>query len=82
MIYRKLKKLEEQKRDIQSLIIAAYQSSADSEIIMFRINDLQWDLGIVEKSIEEERIMIPLKWGLATFIVFSIGIIIYGLILS
>ena len=82
MIYRKLRKLEEQKRDIQSLIIAAYQSSADSEIIMFRINDLQWDLGIVEKSIEEERIMIPLKWGLATFIVFSIGIIIYGLILS
>lgn len=82
MIYRKLKKLEEQKRDIQSLIIAAYQSSADPEIIMFRINDLQWDLGIVEKSIEEERIMIPLKWGLATFIVFSIGIIIYGLILS
>jgi len=82
MIYRKLRKLEEQKRDIQSLIIAAYQSSADPEIIVFRLNDLQWDLGIVEKSIEEERIMIPLKWGLATFIVFSIGIIIYGLILS
>jgi hypothetical protein len=82
MIYRKLRKLEEQKRDIQSLIIAAYQSSADPEIIMFRIDDLQWDLGIVEKSIEEERIMIPFKWGLATFIVFSIGIIIYGLILS
>jgi len=82
MIYRKLRKLEEQKRDIQSLIIAAYQSSADPEIIVFRLNDLQWDLGIVEKSIEEERIMIPFKWGLATFIVFSIGIIIYGLILS
>ncbi len=44
MIYRKLRKLEEQKRDIQSLIIAAYQSGADPEVVMIRVSDLQTDL--------------------------------------
>ena len=82
MIYRRLNKLQEQQRNIISLINAAYDSSADPEIIMFRVNDLQWDLNTVEKSIEQERIMIPLKWGLAAFIVGSMGLIIYGLILS
>ena len=82
MIYRRLNKLQEQQRNIISLINAAYDSSADPEIIMFRVNDLQWDLNTVEKSIEQERIMIPLKWGLAAFIVASICLIIYGLILS
>ncbi len=79
MIYRKLKKLEQHKRDLQSLIIAAYQSGADPEIIMYTINDLQWDLQIVENEIEDEKMMIPFKWGLVAFIVFSMGLIIYGL---
>ena len=57
MIYRRLNKLQEQQRNIISLINAAYDSSADPEIIMFRVNDLQQDLNTVEKSIEEERIM-------------------------
>lgn len=82
MIYRELNKLQQHKRDIISLIDAAYNSSADPEIVMFTVNDLQWDLDAVEKAIEEERIMIPFKWGLAAFIVCSIGLIIYGLILS
>ena len=82
MIYRKLKKLQKHRRDIISLIDAAYNSSADPEIVMFTVNDLQWDLDIVEKAIEEERMMIPFKWGLAAFIVCSMGLIIYGLILS
>lgn len=82
MIYRELNKLQQQRRDIISLIDAAYNSSADPEIVMFTVNDLQWDLDIVEKAIEEERMMIPFKWGLATFLVCSMGLIIYGLILS
>ena len=82
MIYREINKLQRHRRDIISLINAAYNSSADAEIIMFTVNDLQWDLDIVEKSIEEERMMIPFKWGLATFLVCSMGLIIYGLILS
>ena len=82
MIYRKLRKLEQQERDIQSLIIAAYQSGADPEVIMIRVNDLQWDLDIVEKEIEEEKMFIGLKWGLAIFQVTSISLIIYGIILS
>ena len=82
MIYRKLDKLQKQRRDIMSLIDAAYYSSADPEIVMLRVNDLQWDLDIVEKEIEEERVMVPFKWGLAAFIVFSMGLIIYKLILS
>lgn len=82
MIYRELKKLQQHRRDIISLIDAAYNSSADPEIVMFTVNDLQWDLDIVEKEIEEERMMIPFKWGLATFLVCSMGLIIYGLILS
>ena len=49
MIYRKLRKLEQQKRDIQSLIIAAYQSSADPDVIMIRVSDLQWDMDIVDR---------------------------------
>ena len=82
MIYRKLTKLKKQKRDIESLINAAYQSKADPEVVILRVNDLQWDLDIVEKEIEEERVMVPFKWGLAAFIVFSMGLIIYKLILS
>jgi hypothetical protein len=71
MIYRKLKKLEEQKRDIQSLIIAAYQSSADSEIVMYRINELHIDLDIVDEEMQMEEIFVRLKWGLAFFLVAS-----------
>jgi hypothetical protein len=82
MIYRKLNKLEHQKRDIISLIDAAYNSSADPEIVMFRVNDLQWDLDVIEKEIEEERMFIGFKWGLALFIASSMSLIIYGLILS
>lgn len=82
MIYYKLKKLEQHRRDIQSLINAAYNSNADPDVVMVRVNDLQWDLDIVEKEIEEERIFIGFKWGLAVFIVSSISLIIYGLILS
>ena len=82
MIYRELKKLQKHRRDIISLIDAAYNSNADPEIVMFTVNELQWDLDIVEKEIEEERMMIPFKWGLAAFLVCSMGLIIYGLILS
>lgn len=82
MIYYKLKKLEQHRRDIQSLINAAYNSNADPDVVMVRVNDLQWDLDIVEKEIEEERMFIGFKWGLAVFIVASISLIIYGLILS
>ena len=82
MIYRELNRLQNHRRDIITLIDAAYNSSADPEIVMFTVNDLQWDLDIVEKAIEEERMMIPFKWGLATFLVCSMGLIIYGLILS
>ena len=81
MIYRELNKLQQQKRDIQSLINAAYQSKADPDVVMIRVNDLQWDLDIVEKDIEDERMLIPFKWGLAAFIVASMGLIIYGLTL-
>lgn len=82
MIYRELNRLQQQRRDIISLIDAAYYSSADPEIVMYTVNDLQWDLDIVEKAIEEERMLIPFKWGLATFIVCSMGLIIYGLIIK
>ena len=82
MIYYKLKKLEQHRRDIQSLINAAYNSNADPDVVMIRVNDLQWDLDIVEKEIEEERMFIGFKWGLAVFIAASISLIIYGLILS
>jgi hypothetical protein len=82
MIYRKLRKLEEQKRDIQSLIIAAYQSGADPEVVMFRVNDLQWDIDILDREIEEEKIFLGFKWGLALFLFASVSLVIYGLILS
>lgn len=82
MIYYKLKKLEQHRRDIQSLINAAYNSNADPDVVMVRVNDLQWDLDIVEKEIEEERMFIGFKWGLAVFIAASMSLIIYGLILS
>lgn len=82
MIYREINKLQRHRRDIISLIDAAYNSNADPDIVMMTVHDLQWDLDIVEKEIEEERIMIPFKWGLATFLVCSMGLIIYGLILS
>lgn len=80
MIYYKLKKLQQHKRDIQSLINAAYQSKADPDVVMIRVNDLQWDLDIVEKEIEDERIFIGFKWGLAIFLASMVGLIIVTLI--
>ena len=81
MIYRKLTKLKKQKRDIESLINAAYQSKADPEVVIIRVGDLQWDLSIVEKEIEEEKMMLPFKLTLTAFVVGSIGLLIYGLTL-
>jgi hypothetical protein len=82
MIYRKLRKLEQQKRDIQSLIIAAYQSNADPDVVMIRVSDLQWDMDIIEREIEEEKVFIGFKWSLAIFVLSSVSLVIYGLILS
>ena len=79
MIYSKLKKLEKHKRDLQSLIIAAYASGADPEVIMIRVSDLQYDLSELENEIQMEEIFVNLKWGLAIFAIICIGIIIYAL---
>jgi hypothetical protein len=79
MIYRKLRKLEQHKRDIQSLIIAAYQSGADPDVVMIRVSDLQWDIDILDKEIEEEKIFLGFKWGLAIFLASMIGLIIVTL---
>jgi len=67
MIYRKLRKLEQQKRDIQSLIIAAYQSGADPEVVMIRVSDLQTDLESVNDEIQMEETFVRLKQGLVFF---------------
>lgn len=80
MIYRTLRKLEQQKRDIQSLIIAAYQSKADPDVVMIRVSDLQWDIDILDREIEEEKIFLGFKWGLAIFLASIVGLIIVTLI--
>ena len=80
MIYRTLRKLEQQKRDIQSLIIAAYQSKADPDVVMIRVSDLQWDIDILDREIEEEKIFLGFKWGLAIFLASMVGLIIVTLI--
>jgi hypothetical protein len=68
MIYGKLRKLEEQKRDIQSLIIAAYQSGADPDVVMIRVSDLQTDLESVNEEIQMEETFVRLKQGLVFFV--------------
>ena len=80
MIYRTLRKLEQQKRDIQSLIIAAYQSKADPDVVMIRVSDLQWDIDILDREIEEEKLFLGFKWGLAIFLASMVGLIIVTLI--
>jgi hypothetical protein len=80
MIYSKLRKLQQHKRDIQSLIIAAYQSGADPDVVMIRVSDLQWDMDILDKEIEEEKIFLGFKWGLAIFLASMVGLIIVTLI--
>ena len=80
MIYRKLRKLEQHKRDLQSLIIAAYQSGADPDVVMIRVSDLEWDIDILDREIEEEKIFVGFKWGLAIFLASMIGLIIVTLI--
>jgi hypothetical protein len=79
MIYRKLRKLQEQKRDIQSLIIAAYQSSADPEIVVYRVNELSIDLDTVDEEIKMEEVFVRLKEGLVFFVVSALLLLIVGL---
>ena len=67
MIYGKLRKLEQNKRDIQSLIIAAYQSGADADVVMIRVSDLQIDLESVNEEIQMEETFVRLKQGLVFF---------------
>ena len=79
MIYRKLRKLEQHKRDLQSLIIAAYQSGADPEVVMIRVSDLQHDLSDLEDEIQMEETFVRLKQGLALFLVSALLLIIVTL---
>lgn len=76
MIYRKLRKLEQQERDIQSLIIAAYQSGADPEVVMIRVSDLQHDLIDLEHEVELEKTFVRLKESLALLALFTIVMVI------
>ena len=76
MIYRKLRKLEQQDRDIQSLIIAAYQSGADPEVVMIRVSDLQHDLIDLEHEVELEKTFVRLKESLALLALFTIVMVI------
>jgi hypothetical protein len=76
MIYRKLRKLEQQERDIQSLIIAAYQSGADPEVVMIRVSDLQHDLVELEHEVELEKTFVRLKESLALLALFTIVMVI------
>lgn len=79
MIYRKLRKLEQHKRDLQSLIIAAYASNADPDVVMIRVSDLNHDLYELEKEIEIERQMLKFKELLALFFGFCLVLIIVAL---
>jgi hypothetical protein len=79
MIYSKLRKLEQQKRDIQSLIIAAYQSSADPEIVVYRVNELSIDLDTVDEEIKMEEVFVRLKQGLVFFVASALLLLIVGL---
>lgn len=79
MIYRKLRKLEGHKRDLQSLIIAAYQSGADPDVVMIRVSDLTYDLYELEKKIELEKNMLKFKELLALFFGFCLVLIIVAL---
>jgi hypothetical protein len=79
MIYRKLRKLEQQERDIQSLIIAAYQSGADPEVVMIRVSDLQHDLIELEHEVELEKTFVRLKESLVLLALFTIvmGVVLF-----
>lgn len=79
MIYRKLRKLEQQERDIQSLIIAAYQSGADPDVVMIRVSDLQTDLESVNQEIQMEETFVRLKQGLVFFVASALLLLIVGL---
>jgi hypothetical protein len=79
MIYSKLRKLEQQKRDIQSLIIAAYQSSADPEIVVYRVNELSIDLDTVDEEIQMEETFVRFKQGLVFFVASALLLLIVGL---
>jgi hypothetical protein len=76
MIYRKLRKLEQQEKDIKSLIIAAYQSGADPEVVMIRVSDLQHDLVELEHEVELEKTFVRLKESLALLALFTIVMVI------
>ena len=76
MIYKKLRKLEQQERDIKSLIIAAYQSGADPEVVMIRVSDLQHDLVELEHEVELEKTFVRLKESLALLALFTIVMVI------
>jgi hypothetical protein len=76
MIYKKLRKLEQQERDIKSLIIAAYQSGADPEVVMIRVSDLQHDLIELEHEVELEKTFVRLKESLALLALFTIVMVI------
>ena len=76
MIYKKLRKLEQQERDIKSLIIAAYQSGADPEVVMIRVSDLQHDLVELEHEVELEKTFVRLKESLTLLALFTIVMVI------
>ena len=77
---RTLKNLKELKKAYEDRLASVYETDADPDIIAVYISDLQYAITCIENEIEFEKMLMPFKYMLAAFIIFSITLILYYMV--
>ncbi len=75
-----MKKLLKRKNELLLLLSEARRSDSDYDFKLQAINNIDYELYILEKDIHHYKMMRPLKYMLYGFIITSILLIIYSIL--
>jgi hypothetical protein len=72
-----MKKLIKRKKELSILLNEAKRSDTDYDYKLQTINDIEYEMYVLEKDIYHYKMMKPLKYMLYGFVIVSIVILIY-----
>jgi hypothetical protein len=75
-----MKKLLKKRKELLILLDEARRSDSDYDYKLQAINDIDYELYILEKDIHHYKMMRPLKYMLYGFIITSILLILYSIL--
>jgi hypothetical protein len=77
---RTIKNLKELKKAYEDRLASVYEANADPEVIAMHISDLQFAIASIENEIESEQMLMPFRYMLAAFVIFSITLMLYYMV--